>query len=89
MNNNEEQLPKLYPEQENPPRPTYEATIRGVHVGGWLYYRANAISVVVTADGERVTGGYFSFNGDDERKMARLKAKNTWRNVVLAVLGGV
>jgi hypothetical protein len=86
---NEETKPTVYPEQENPARPTYEAVIRGVKIGGFLYYANNDLTIIVQVQGERVTAEEFHFESDEERKMARIKAKNLWRTVVLAVLGGV
>lgn len=85
---------KTYPEQETPARPTYYADVRGIKVGGWLYYANNDLTIIVTANGERVTAEEFHFDGEGDalteaRQQARLKAKNLWRNVVVAVLAGV
>ena len=89
---NEEQA-KVYPEQETPARPTYEAVIRGIPVGGWLYYgeavQPNRLTIIVTVEGNRITAEEFCYENEQERKLSRLKAKNLWRQVVLAVLAGV
>ena len=69
--------------------PTYAANIRGVDIGGWLYYDASKVTIVVTIKGQRATARDFMFVDNDSRKMARVHAKNLWRSAVLAVLGGV
>jgi|SRR5215471_17781228 len=88
--------PQLFPEQENPPRPTYEANLRGVTIGGWLYYQPTngnpdngQLNIVITISGNRVMAEEFLFTSADERSLSRRKAKNVWRKAVLAVLGGV
>jgi hypothetical protein len=88
MSNNEEQK-VVYPEQENPARPTYEATVRGHVIGGFLYYAVEELKIVVTIDGHQATARPFAFVDDESRKMARRHAKNLWRSAVLAVLGSV
>jgi len=88
--------PKLFPEQENPPRPTYEANLRGVTVCGWLYYAPTngnpdngQINIIITVSGNRVMADEFIFTTAEERSRSRRKAKNVWRSAVLAVLSGV
>jgi hypothetical protein len=88
MNDNEAK-PTVYPEQETPARPTYDATIRGNAIGGWLYYANNDLTIIVTINGQRATAEEFHFTDEDSRKQARMKAKNLWRSAVVAVLGGV
>ena len=82
---------KVYPEQENPPRPTYEANVRGIAIGGWLYYAddSSRLTTVVTIDGQRVAADDFHWTDAESRTQARTKAKNVWRSAVLAVLAGV
>jgi len=97
MSNNESaDKPIVYPEQENPPRPTYTANLRGLPIGGWLYYHPTngspdngQLNIVVTIDAKKVMAEDFIYTNDQERRQARLKAKNVWRKVVLAVLAGV
>lgn len=86
---NEETKPTVFPEQENPPRPTYEANIRGITIGGWLYYGTSAVTVIVTVDNNRTTAQEFMIDTECPSSMARMRAKNVWRTVVLAVLAGV
>jgi hypothetical protein len=86
---NEETKPIVFPEQENPPRPTYEANIRGIAIGGWLYYGTSAVTVIVTVDNQRTIAQEFMIDEDCPSARARGKAKNVWRNVVVAVLAGV
>jgi hypothetical protein len=85
-----------YPEQQTPPSPSYAATIRGVNIGGWLYYHPTngdpdngRIELKVTIDGKQVHTEDFLFTDADARPAARQQAKNTWRNAVLSVLAGV
>ena len=93
---NESNEPKLFPEQENPPRPTYEANLRGVTVGGWLYYQPTngnpdngQVNIIITISGNRMVAEEFLFTNAEERSLSRRKAKNVWRKAVLAVLAGV
>ena len=93
---NEQQEAKVYPEQENPPRPTYEAVLRGVSVGGWLYYQPTngnpdngQLNIVITVAGNKVAAEDFIFTTAEERSLSRRKAKNAWRSAVLAILAGV
>lgn len=86
----------LFPEQENPPRPTYEANLRGISVGGWLYYHPTngnpdngQLNIVITVHGNKVMAEDFLFTTPEERSMSRIRAKNVWRKAVLAVLAGV
>jgi hypothetical protein len=87
---------KLYPEQENPPRPTYEAVLRGHNIGGWLYYHPTngnpdngTINIVIKVDGQPAHAEDFLFTSADERKVARAKAKNVWQQVVVQALARI
>jgi hypothetical protein len=92
---NEEQKPTVYPEQEKPARPSYDAIIRGVPVGGWLYYHQTEgteeghINIVVTIQGNHVHAEDFFFSTPEERSKARRKAKGVWQRAVIAVIAGV
>lgn len=95
MNDNESTKPVVYPEQETPARPTYDAIIRGIPVGGWLYYHQTEgtedghINIVVTAQGNNVHAEDFFFTNPEERSEARRKAKKVWQKMVMAVVAGV
>jgi hypothetical protein len=87
---------KIYPEQENPPRPTYEAVVRGHKINGWLYYQptnGNAdngtIQIIITTDNLPAHAEDFLFTNAEERLVARAKAKNTWRSAVVQVLAAL
>lgn len=85
--------PTVYPEQETPAKPSYDAIIRGIPVGGWLYYHQNGeeghINVIVTIDGNHVHAEDFFFSTPEERSLARRKAKQVWQKAVIAVIAGV
>jgi hypothetical protein len=78
--------PKVYPEQENPPRPTYAALVRGVSISGFLYYLGDGLLIrLEVANGGGVPESKeLQFSIDDPK--ARIRAKNAWQNAVISVL---
>jgi hypothetical protein len=85
---------KIYPEQENPPRPTYAATIRGISIYGFLYYLPDGLLIKVKYDNgtgeENQPEHEWQYSPEDtESGAARAKAKRAWKQTVLAVLQGV
>ena len=81
---------KIYPEQENPPRPTYAAIIRGVHISGFLYYLPDGLLIKIRIDsgtGDTREENEIQFSIDDPN--ARAKAKREWQKTVVQVLQAV